>query len=113
MSEVFDKHPNPPYYAVIFRSRLSGKDPEGYGKMADKILEMAKRQPGYLGFDDVPRHEDEGLNVSYWKDEESIRAWKARADHLAAQKMGKDKWYQWFHLRVAKVERSYSFEREE
>lgn len=113
MAEVFDKHPKPPYFAVIFRSKLSGKDREGYGKMADKILELAKQQPGYLGFDDIPRHEDQGLNVSYWQDEASIKAWKAKAEHLVAQKMGKDKWYQWFHLRVAKIERSYSFERDD
>lgn len=113
MTSTFDKHPDPPYYAVVFRSELSGEDEEGYGNMAGKIFALAEKQPGYLGFDDLPHHEGSGLNVSYWKDEASIKAWKDLAEHRFAQAMGKEKWYQWFHLRIAKVERTYSFKRED
>lgn len=48
-----------------------------------------------------------GMTVSYWSDESSIRAWKREAEHLVAQRHGKEKWYSHYTIRVAKVERAY------
>jgi heme-degrading monooxygenase HmoA len=49
-----------------------------------------------------------GITVSYWKDEASVAAWKANTTHLFAQKMGIERWYEHYELRVAKVERAYN-----
>ena len=49
-----------------------------------------------------------GITVSYWKDLESIRAWKAHAEHQVAQKLGHEKWYAAFKTRIARVERDYA-----
>jgi heme-degrading monooxygenase HmoA len=45
--------------------------------------------------------------VSYWKDEASIATWKAHAEHAVAQRLGRDRWYADFQLRVCRVERNY------
>lgn len=42
------KTPNPPYYAVIFSSTRTEGD-NGYEAMSDRMLELAAKQPGYLG----------------------------------------------------------------
>lgn len=100
--------PEPPYYAVIFTSlRTEGDD--GYGAMAAAMVELAKRQPGYLGVESA--RDGLGITVSYWKDLESIAAWKADAKHLAAQQAGRERWYSSFKTRIARVERDYGFER--
>ena len=98
--------PKPPYYAVIFTSRR--RDDAGYSAMAQSMVELASRQPGFLGVEHAG--EDEAITISYWADEGSIAAWKAHTDHLLAQKMGREKWYAAYGLRVAKVERAYGFE---
>ena len=36
-------------------------------------------------------------------------AWKAKAEHLAAQKLGRERWYAAYTVRIAKVEREYSY----
>ena len=46
--------------------------------------------------------------MSYWKDEASLKAWKQIGEHLGAQRLGKERWYAHYELRVAKVERAYS-----
>ena len=51
-----------------------------------------------------------GITVSYWRDEAVIAAWKANAEHLVAQRLGRARWYAGFRLRVARVERSYAFD---
>lgn len=100
------KTPEPPYYAVIFTSVLK-KTHEGYSEMADKMEELAKLQPGYLGFESA--REKLGISISYWKDLESIRSWKQNTEHLLAQKSGREKWYEQYHIRITKVERDYHF----
>jgi heme-degrading monooxygenase HmoA len=95
-----------PYYAVIFSSqRTPGEN--GYGDMADRMVELAQQQDGYLGVESARGANGFGITVSYWRDEASIVKWKANAEHLIAQQYGHERWYEHFELRVAKVERAY------
>lgn len=101
----------PPYYAVIFTSVLSD-DSEGYEAMATRMMNLAKRQPGFLGVESARNNDSSiGITVSYWKDEKSIIAWKNQVDHKLARKLGKEKWYESYTLRIARVERAYSLKR--
>lgn len=96
--------PAPPYYAVIFTSLRTGVE-DGYDQTAGRMMELAAQQPGFLGVESV--RDGLGITVSYWNDLDSIRRWKANAEHLAAQKAGREKWYSSFKTRIAKVERDY------
>lgn len=107
MSDRFCKTPEPPYYAVIFTNRLN-EEHEGYEDMGDAMFNLALEQPGCFGAESTRDANLVGITVSYWKDEASIAAWKAQAKHLVAQKMGIERWYSHYELRVAKVERAYS-----
>lgn len=102
--------PTPPYYSVIFTSILK-PDETGYEEMADTMLSLAKAQPGFLGAESV--REGIGITVSYWDSLESIHLWKKNTSHLKAQELGKTLWYQQYRVRIAKVERDYSFDAEE
>ena len=109
----FDRHPDGPYYAVIFTTKRTGGGDREYGEMAEAMARLSEKQPGYLGIESVRGEDGLGITVSYWRDEASIKAWKALAEHLIAQKSGRARWYQWYNLRIAKVERGYSFHRED
>lgn len=102
-----------PYYAVIFTSkkRFVGNDEAGneYASTAHRMVELAQAQPGYLGHESARGSDGVGITVSYWRDLESIRAWKQNSEHLTAQKNGKASWYEYYDTRIAKVERHYSF----
>ena len=100
--------PEPPYYAVIFTSTLTA-DAEDYGDMADRMMTLAAEQEGFLGAESA--REDVGITVSYWANLESITAWKQNSEHLVAQRLGREIWYQQFKLRISKVERDYGFSR--
>ena len=41
--------PEPPYWVVMFTSRRTSQDDEGYGRMAEAMAALAASQPGYLG----------------------------------------------------------------
>ncbi len=102
------KTPTPPYYAVVFSSIRTEQDQEGYEAMAERMVQLAAEQPGYLGFESV--RDGLGITISYWESLEAIRQWKAQVDHLEAQQMGRTQWYAAYKTRICKVERDYGFE---
>jgi heme-degrading monooxygenase HmoA len=106
MPAGFARTPRPPYYAVIFTSlRHDGDD--GYGATADRMVELAALQPGYLGLETVRGADGLGITVSYWETESHIAAWRRDAEHAIARERGRTAWYEHYELRVAKVERAY------
>jgi heme-degrading monooxygenase HmoA len=99
----------PPYYAVIFTSQRTPEDEEGYAAMAERMEELAARQPGFLGMDSIRGADGIGITVAYWESLEAIDAWREHAEHRVAQSLGRSKWYEAFELRVCRVERAYGF----
>ena len=106
MPDDFANTPEPPYYAVIFTAQRTEGD-NGYGAMADAMAELALKQRGCLGAETVRGPTGVGITVSYWTDEDALLAWKENSRHLLAQRLGKERWYSHYELRVARVERAY------
>lgn len=107
--------PRPPYTAVIFTSiRSTGGDgpydEEGYAETAARMEELAERQPGFLGIESARNPGGLGITVSYWGSEDDARRWKAVAEHLVAQRLGRERWYASYRTRVATVGREYGSE---
>lgn len=96
-------------FVVIFRARARVLDAE-YSAMAAQMRALALEQFGCLDFIAVTEGEQE-IALSYWPDEANIRAWKQHADHLMAQKLGRERWYASYVVEVAEVRRSYSHPR--
>ena len=97
----------PSCHAVIFRATRNPAD-DGYAVMAARMEALARQQPGFLGlesFGDGP----ESLTVSYWSSLEAIAAWRAHPEHQEAQRLGRERWYAGYSLRVATVEAELHF----
>jgi len=45
--------------------------------------------------------------LSYWPSEENVRAWKSHPEHVAAQALGREKWYESYSVQVATIDREY------
>ena len=99
------------YYAVIF-SAQQGTELDGYAEAAERMLELAAQQPGYLGVESARGADGFGITVSYWDSLEAIAAWKRNAEHLEAQKNGRRRWYTHYELRISRVEKAYSYRRD-
>ena len=97
---------NPPYYAVIFTS-VKKENAEGYEQMAEKMVTLAKQQPGFIGVESA--RNEIGITVSYWQSLEAISLWKQHTQHLIAQELGKNNWYKHYKVRFCLVEREYEF----
>jgi heme-degrading monooxygenase HmoA len=100
--------PEPPYYAVIFTA-VQTADLEGYAESVALMQAHARGQTGYLGMEAAEADRFE-VTVSYWRDLDAILAWKRHLDHIGAQRMGRERWYASYRVRIARVERDYGFD---
>lgn len=98
--------PAPPYYAVIFTSLRTEGD-LGYAEMADRMVQLAQSQEGFLGLESA--RNELGITISYWQSLEAIRRWKDHADHVVAREKGRSDWYSQFKTRICLVESDYQF----
>jgi heme-degrading monooxygenase HmoA len=97
----------PPYFAVIFSFLRTAGDRD-YEATAQRMAELGRNMPGYLGIESARGGDGFGITVSYWRDEASIAAWKRESEHVLAQERGWREWYAHYELRVARVERANS-----
>ena len=102
MSEIANT-PKPPYYAVIFTSFRTGGD-NGYAEAAKHILEIARQQPGFLGYESA--RQNMGVSVSYWESLEAIRTWREHPEHIKVQERASE-WYSANRIRICRVEKEY------
>lgn len=101
--------PDPPYVAVIFTNqRRPGDDPE-YDAAATRMERLAAEVPGFLAIESVRAADGTGITVSYWRDDDALTRWRDHPEHVETKSRGREDWYAWYELRVARVERANSF----
>jgi len=93
-------------YAVIFRAEVNALD-DAYAKMAARMRELAMDRFGCTEFASVTEGTTE-IAISYWQSQEQIKQWKQDVEHLAAQQLGKSRWYKSYHIQVVEIIREYS-----
>ena len=98
------------YFAVIFTAQRTLSDEDMYSLTSERMVELAQQQLGFLGVESVRGEDGIGITVSYWRDRAAIRNWRINVEHLAAQQMGRQEFYSWYHLRVAEVVTHRSFD---
>ena len=102
--------------AVIFEVRPSA---DGFAEYLDRAAGLAPLLAQVDGFISVERFESLStkgklLSLSFWRDEESVRAWREQERHRAAQSAGRAGVFDDYRLRVASVIRDYGLlERDE
>lgn len=84
--------PATPYYAVIFTSLRTEGD-HGYEQAAERMVQLARQQPGFLGVESARGADGLGITVSYWASEAAILAWKHHPEHSAIRERGRSTWY--------------------
>lgn len=104
--------PRPPYHVAILRYRRNGEDAAGYDEALRDMVEMAQLQPGFLGMELVDDASGDGVTLSYWTDEASIRAWRAQDGQGVIREKDRRGWYTEYALQIARVERAYAWSRD-
>lgn len=100
----------PPYLMAVF-SNVRTPDETGYPETSLRMNEIVRENPGFLGYEFARTPGGLGITVAYFRDQESLTAWREDLEHQAAMEQGRENWYQSYTLHVATVERSHGFVR--
>lgn len=95
--------------AVIFEVQPKPGHAQRYFDIAAELKPMLDGIDGIDGFISVESLAQPGryLSLSYWRDEEAVRAWRTHALHRAGQREGRAVVFSDYRIRVAAVLRDY------
>lgn len=96
---------------MIFTSARNNRDDAGYAAAADAMDVLAAAQPGYRGMENARGSDGVGITVSFWSDDAAAKRWRDHPDHRATRDAGRGRWYDWYRVTVARVERGYDWSR--
>ncbi len=92
-------------YAVIFKAEVDALD-STYSEMATRLRNLAIDKYGCQEFLTMTEGNHE-IAISYWDNQEQIKAWKQDPEHLEAQQLGSSKWYKSYQVQIVKIIREY------
>lgn len=95
-------------YAVIFEAEAVDLGEE-YQQLSARMRKLAMDQYGCRGVSSVTEGERK-ITISYWDSLEQIREWKQNSEHLAAQQLGKSRFFREYRAQVVEIIREYGFD---
>ncbi|MFJ3669630.1 antibiotic biosynthesis monooxygenase family protein [Streptomyces sp. NPDC090106] len=101
---------DPPYYMAVFTT-VRSEEQSGFGETDARLEELVRGIPGFLGAEHAQNPGGLGITVAYFRDADALARWGEHAEHRAAQKRGREQWYESYTLHVGRVERSNEFVR--
>lgn len=95
--------------AVIFEVEPAAGRRDAYLEIAAELRPLLE---GIDGFISIERFQslsdpDRVLSLSFWRDEEAVKAWRNTEEHRAAQSAGRRRIFENYRLRIAHVVRDY------
>lgn len=101
-------------FLVVFRNRKRADiDYAAYQVDAERMVELARLQPGYLSFKSYVAEDGEVIALSEWADEASARAWGRVAEHAVVQSRGRAAYYESYTLFACANPRIHAFSHED
>jgi len=93
---------------TVFRSRLKpGRDE--YVALVERMNELAKAMPGYISHKGFFADDGERVTIVEFEHAEGLRAWRTNPEHIAAQKLARQKYYTEYHVQVCTLDRESKF----
>ena len=102
--------------AVIFEVEPKRERFDDYLRIAGSLRDELERVDGFISIERFESLSQPGkiLSLSFWRDEEAVRAWREHDRHRNAQENGRREIFLDYRLRVATVIRDYGmFERDQ
>jgi heme-degrading monooxygenase HmoA len=99
----------PAMLITVFRSRLKPGLTEDYNAAVQRMSELAETMPGYISHKTFFAQDGERCTIVEFGHEEGLRTWRTNAEHLAAQKNAKLKYYTDYSVQVCTLERESRF----
>jgi heme-degrading monooxygenase HmoA len=101
--------------AVIFEAEPHADQQQAYLDAAAALRPQLGNMPGFISIERFANlaNPEKLLSLSFWRDEESVKAWRNLDAHRAIQAAGRQRIFADYRLRVATVLRDYGMQQRE
>ena len=101
--------------AVIFEVFPADGKVDEYLDIAAKLKPQLEKIDGFISIERFSSLAEKGkvLSLSFWRDEDAVKAWRNLESHRLAQEKGRAGVFSNYRLRVANVSRDYGMENRE
>jgi len=94
----------------IFRSRLREEHEAAYEPVAERMAERAAAMPGFVSLDGFVADDGERVAIFAFETLAHLDAWRTDAEHLEAQRRGREEFYASYDLYVFEPTRGSHFQ---
>src|ERR1700691_757216 len=98
---------------TVFRSRLRPGVREEYVTLVDRMNEIAQTMPGYISHKGYFADDGERVTIVEFEHEEGLHAWRTNPEHMAAQRLARQKYYTEYHVQVCTLDRETTFKEQQ
>jgi heme-degrading monooxygenase HmoA len=98
---------------TVFRSRLKPGLRDEYVALAERMNALAQTMPGYISHKGFFADDGERVTIVEFEHEEGLRAWRTNKEHVAAQKLAREKYYTEYQIQVCTLDRESKFKAKE
>jgi len=78
---------------TIFRSRLRDDVPHEFDETAERLGRLAAQMPGFIEYKVFQAEDGERATLVRFETAEDQRRWREQAEHAAAQRRGRERFY--------------------
>ncbi len=98
--------------AIIFEVEPADGKRDAYLDIAASLAPQLKDVDGFISVERFQSLTNPGrmLSLSFWRDEEAVKAWRLKEEHRRAQSAGRASVFANYRLRVASVIRDYGMD---
>jgi heme-degrading monooxygenase HmoA len=94
---------------TVFRSRLKPGVKDDYVALVDRMAALAATMPGYISHKGFFADDGERVTIVEFEHEAGQRAWRTNPEHLAAQRLAREKYYTEYHIQVCTLDHESKF----
>ncbi len=94
---------------TVFRSRLKPGVRDEYVALVDRMEKIARTMPGYISHKGFFADDGERVTIVEFENEAGLHAWRTNPEHLAAQRLARQKYYTEYHVQVCPLDRESKF----
>jgi len=94
---------------TVFRSRLKPGLGDEYHALAERMSALARTMPGYVSEKNFIADDGERVTIVEFAHEEGLRTWRTNPEHVAAQKLAREKYFTEYHIQVCTLDRESKF----
>src|SRR6185312_13621187 len=96
---------------TVFRSTLMPGLRDEYVKEVERLAAIAKTMPGYISHKGFFAEDGERCTIVEFEHEEGQKAWRTNAEHMAAQRLGRTKFYETYDIQVCDIRYEAHYDR--